>query len=158
MGLKKLLGGANYYLGTVRHEQGHTEEALAEFERSRLLRTELVANSRDNSSKVNLMLSEARMGNVEAAQKLIDELGKSDKKNGDLQLDRARALAQMARQTKGDQQMALRDAALTALERAVKDGYSDPFWVRGALDLKPLRETERFKKTVLTLEALQGGH
>ena len=95
MGLKKLLGGANYYLGTVRHEQGHTEEALAEFERSRLLRTELVANSPDTSSKVNLMLSEARMGNVEAAQKLVDELGESDKKNGDLQLDRARALAQL---------------------------------------------------------------
>ena len=54
--------------------------------------------------------------------------------------------------------MALRDAALTALERAVKEGYSDPFSVRVAPDLKPLRETERFKNTVLKLEALQGGH
>jgi hypothetical protein len=60
----------------------------------------------------------------------------------------------LARQTEGDQ----RDAALTALERAVKEGYSDPFSVRVAPDLKPLRETERFKNTVLKLEALQGGH
>ncbi len=155
---KNLLGVAHYYLGTVRYEQDRTDEALADFERSRLLRTEIAANSPDISSKVNLMLSEARMGNVEAAEKLIDELGESDKKNGDLQLDRARALAQLTRRTEGDQQTALRDAALTALERAAKDGYSDPFWVRGAPDLKPLREAERFKNTVLRLEAQQATH
>ncbi|MEJ7590077.1 MAG: serine/threonine-protein kinase [Planctomycetaceae bacterium] len=156
-GFKNVLGVANYYLGTARDEQEHSEETLAVFERSRILRTEILANSPDTSSKVNLMLAEARMGNVETAQKLVDELGESDKKNADLQLDRARALAQLARQTEGDQQSALRDAALTALERAVTDGYSDPFRVRVEPDLKPLRDTERFKSAIVALESVQAG-
>ena len=156
-GYKNILGVANYYLGTARDEQQHSDEALAVYERSRALRTEIVANSPDTSSKVNLMLAEARLGNVEAAQKLIDELGVSEKQNADLQLDRARALAQLTRQTEGDQQSALRDAALTALERVVTDGYSDPFRVRVEPDLKPLHDTERFKNVILELESLQAG-
>lgn len=152
---KNILGVANYYLGTARDEQQHSDEALAVYERSRAIRTEIVANSPDTSSKVNLMLAEARLGNVEAAQKLIDELGVSEKQNADLQLDRARALAQLSRQTEGDQQSAFRDAALNALERVVKDGYSDPFRVRVEPDLKPLHDTERFKDVIRALEALQ---
>ena len=114
-GYKNILGVANYYLGTARDEQQNSDEALAVFERSRAIRTEIHANSGNTSSKVNLMLAEARLGNVEAAQKLIDELGASEKKNADLHLDRARPLAQLTRQTEGDQQSALREAALTAL-------------------------------------------
>ncbi len=154
---KSVLGVANYYLGTVRDEQEHSDEALAVFERSRALRTEIHENSSDTSSKVNLMLAEARMGNVEAVKKLTDELGAREAKNADLQLDRARALAQLTRQTEGDQQSALRDEALTALERAVADGYSDPFRVRVEPDLKPLHDTERFKKVILEMESLQAG-
>jgi len=156
-GYKNILGVANYYLGTARDEQQHSDEAIAVYERSRALRTEIHANSPDTSSKVNLMLAEARLGNVEAAQKLIDELGVSEKKNADLQLDRARSLAQLTRQTEGDQQSGLRDAALTALERVVTDGYSDPFRVRVEPDLKPLHDTERFKNVILQLESLQAG-
>jgi len=156
-GFKNILGVANYYLGVVRDEQQHSDEALAVFERSRSLRAEIHANSPDTSNKVNLMLAEARVGNVEAAQKLIDELGVPEKKNADLQLDRARALAQLTRQTEGDPQAALRDAALTALERAVADGYSDPFRVKAEPDLKPLHGTERFKNVILQLEAIQAG-
>jgi hypothetical protein len=66
---------------------------------------------------------------AEAAQKLIDELGVPEKKNADL----------------------------TALERAVADGYSDPFRVKAEPDLKPLHETERFKNVILQQEAIQAG-
>ena len=156
-GFRNILGGANYYLGIARDEQQNSDEALAVFERSRAIRTEIHANSGNTSSKVNLMLAEARLGNVEAAQKLIDELGASEKKNADLHLDRARALAQLTRQTEGDQQTTLREEALKALERVVTDGYSDPFRLRVEPDLKPLHDTERFKSVILELESLQAG-
>ncbi len=150
---KRALTTAQYRMATLRDAQGHADEALALSERSRQLRSELAQTSPDEKNRINLMLAEARVGNVEAAELLIDELGKSDKQNGELHLERARALAQLTRRTEGDKQTALRDAALTALERAVTEGYSDPFRVSAEQDLDPLHDTDRFKLIVAGLES-----
>lgn len=148
---KRALTTALYRLATLRDVQGHTDEALALFERSRLLRSELATASPDEKNKTNLMLSEARVGNVEAAEALINELGESTATNGELHLERARALAQLTRRTEGDKQTELRNAALTALERAVTEGYSDPFRVNAENDLDPLHDEDRFKLVVQNL-------
>ena len=140
-------------MATLRDVEGLAADALSLFERSRVLRAELYAASPDEKNKINLMLAEARVGNVEAAEKLIDELGITDKKNGELHLERARALAQLTRHTEGDKQTALREAALTALERSVSEGYSDPFRVNAEQDLDPLHDADRFRVVVAGLEA-----
>ena len=150
---KRQLTTALYRMGTLRDVEGLAPDALSLFERSRVLRAELYAASPDEKNKINLMLAEARVGNVEAAEKLIDELGITDKKNGELHLERARALAQLTRHTEGDKQTALREAALTALERSIAEGYSDPFRVNAEQDLDPLHDADRFRVVVDGLEA-----
>ncbi len=150
---KRQLTTALYRMATLRDVEGLAADALSLFERSRVLRAELYAASPDEKNKINLMLAEARVGNVEAAEKLIDELGITDKKNGELHLERARALAQLTRHTEGDKQTTLRESALTALERSVSEGYSDPFRVNAEQDLDPLHDADRFRVVVAGLEA-----
>ena len=152
---KRTFGHSQFYLGTVRDAQGMSLDAIALFERSRVLRAEMVANSPDQSNKVNLMLSESRLGNVEATQRLVDDLTKSDKKDPDLRLDIARALAQLSRRADGELRSKLRDASLAALDRCVEDGLSDPFPIANEPDLVPLRGDERFKSTITKLTSLR---
>lgn len=152
---KRNVAGAAYLLGTLRDAQNRPEEALSLFEKSRIRREELFKISDDEKNKINLMLSEARVGNVDVAKKLSDELGTTEKKGGDLHLERARALAQLTRQTEGDIQATMKEAALQALERAVSDGYRDPFRINAEQDLDPLHETDRFKAIVTNLQQAQ---
>jgi len=84
---------------------GISGEAIALFERSRVVRAEMVSNRQDQANRVNSMLSKARVGNVDAAQKLANELAKSDKKDPDLRLDIARALAQASKRLERDQKL-----------------------------------------------------
>ncbi len=117
-----------------------------------MLRGELFAASPDEKNKIILMLAEARTGNSEAAGRLIDELGAVGKINGEVHLERARALAQLSRSATGGQRARLRDEALTALERAVAEGYSDPFRIGHERELDPLHGTARFRDLVARLQ------
>jgi tetratricopeptide (TPR) repeat protein len=155
---KRALTLALYRMGTLRDVQGRAEEALASFERSRLLRSELASTSADEKNQINLMLAEARVGNMESAGALINQLGGSTNMNGELHLERARALAQLTRRAEGEQRTQFRDAALTALERAVTEGYSDPFRVNSEQDLDPLHEEDRFKAVVARLKSAATAH
>ena len=150
---KRQLTSALYRMAILRDVQGHGGETLSLFERSRKLREELFNASPDEKNKINLMLAEARVGNTEAAMKLIDELGATQNKNGELHLERAKALAQLSRKSEGEQQKKFRDDALTALERSISEGYSDPFRVKAEQDLDPLHETDRFRLALSQLEA-----
>ena len=135
-------------MGTLRDVQGNPKAASPFFRRSRALYRDLFTASPDEKNKVNLMLAEARAGNSEAARRLSDELGAGRTINGELHLDRARALALLSKDVVGDPRNGLRDAALTALERAVTEGYSDPFLVRHERELDPLHDTARFRDLV----------
>ncbi|MEJ7590076.1 MAG: hypothetical protein WKF77_00855 [Planctomycetaceae bacterium] len=155
-GLKHSYSYALYYLAVARDAQGLAPDALALFERSRAVRAELVTASADVSNKVDLILSEARIGNVDAAKALADELSASDKKDPDLRLDIARAMAQLTRRTEGDARDALRNAALDALDRCVEDGQNDPFTISTQPDLIPVRDDDRFRAIVAKLTESQG--
>jgi tRNA A-37 threonylcarbamoyl transferase component Bud32/tetratricopeptide (TPR) repeat protein len=152
---KRNAGYGFYYLGTARDLQGHADEALALFERARVVRTELQATSKDTSSKVDLMLAEARLGNLEAAKVLIDDLSTTEAKNPDLRLDIARALAQLSRRAEGDAKNDLTTQAFAALDRCVADGLIDPFPVANEVDLIPLRDDDRFRAIVARLQDLR---
>lgn len=152
---KRNAGYGYYYLGTARDLQGHFDEALALFERARVIRTELLAVSDDTSNKVDLLLAEARLGNLEPARALIDELSKLDTKNADLRLDLARALAQLSRRADGDAKSELTTQAFAALDRCVADGLIDPFPVASEVDLIPLRDDDRFRAIVARLQDLR---
>ena len=153
--MKRTLGNIQYYLGTARDVQGLTPDAIVLFERSRVLRTELLAVSPDKSNKVSLMLAEARLGNSDAARALIEDLEKLEAKDPDLRLDLARSCAQLSRAAEGDAQSALVTQAIAALERSVDDGLKDPFPVSSEPDLIPLRDDERFKNVVAKLRNLE---
>lgn len=150
---KRQLSTSIYRMATLRDIQGHAGESLSLFERSRKIREELFAASADEKNSINLMLAEARVGNTEAAVKLIDELGDSQNKDGEIHLERARALAQLSRKLEGEQKTKFNDDALTALERSVTEGYSDPYRVKVENDLLPLHDTDRFRGVVAGLEA-----
>lgn len=142
--LKRSLAFALYNLGTLRDLQGKNDEALGHFERSRGLRQDLYDASPDDKNGLNLMQSEARVGNGQTAKELSDKLGKSTISNQEIHLERACALAQMARNAQEEEKKKLFDEALTALERSVADGYLDPFRISTDPDLKPLHGEARF--------------
>ena len=143
---------ALYRMGSLRDLQSHGSEADSLFERSRLLRQELAESSPDEENRTNLMLAAARCRQSDQARKLIDELGAAEKKNGELHLERARALAQLAKYAADDAKPELVQLALTALERAVEEGYADPFRVRVEPDLVGLKSEPRY---IAVLEKLQ---
>jgi serine/threonine-protein kinase len=150
---KRQLTTALYRLATIRDLQGHKEESASLFERSRALRQELATQSPDEKNKTNLMLALARCGKTEDALKLIDELTALETTNGERHLECARALAQLANVASDDARAQIIERALTALERAASEGYSDPFRVRSEPDLAPLREQPRFLAVVAALDA-----
>jgi tetratricopeptide (TPR) repeat protein len=149
---KKSHGYSLYYWGVARDAVGQKPDALALFERSRALRQEMFDASPDHSNKVDLMLSEGRIGNTESCLKLVRELSAIEAKNSDLRLDLARALAQLARSTdEAAEKEALLNQAFVALSKAVGDGLTDPFAVTSEMDLVPLRADERFNQTLANI-------
>jgi len=142
--LKRALALSLYGLGTLRDMQGKTDEALGNFERSRGLRAALYKSSLDEKNGLSLMRSEARVGNTQAAKELSDKFGGATLPNPEAHLDRACALAQAARSLQGDDKAAFEAEALLSLERAVTEGYMDPFRIAKDLDLVPLRNEPRF--------------
>lgn len=156
---KRAFGHSQYYLATARDAQGHRDEALALFERSRFLRSEMHENSPDQANTINLMLAEARVGNIEATQQRVEELSTSASDDPELFLDIARALVQLARHADEDAARGeLRDSALAALERCVAAGLRDPFPVSAEPDLIPLRNDDRFADIVRQLTEIQQAH
>ena len=99
------------------------------------------------------MLAECRVGNLESGLKLSDELAALETKNGERHLQRARGLAQLSKVAEQDRREEIQTAAINALERAVDDGYSDPFRISAEHDLRPLHDDPRFKATVEKLRA-----
>jgi tetratricopeptide (TPR) repeat protein len=153
---KRGLAESLYFMATLRQVQGHAAESLSLFERSRLLRSELHDVSPDEKNQINLMLSEASVGNNDKARELIDELGRTEAPNSEVHLERARALTQLSVKASTDEERsALQSEALTALERAVTDGYSDPFRVSAEVELDPLHELDRFKLVVARLQEVR---
>lgn len=149
---KRALAMAAYRLGTLFDLQGHAEPSLAQFEQSRSIRAELTEANSTESNKTLLMLAEARVGNLEAAERLSDDLGRIEKQNGELHLERARALAQLTRHAQEDKKLQLSEAALTALERAVAEGFQDPFRIQAEPDLRPLHDQDRFRVLIAALQ------
>jgi tetratricopeptide (TPR) repeat protein len=148
---KRQLSLALYRMATLRDLQGESAEATSLQERCRVMRQELVDASNDEKNQINLMLINARCGLVEPARRLIDELGALPAKNGELQLERARALAQLSVRAAEADRAGLIEQALTALERAVSEGYGDAFRVKSEPDLLPLRNDARFSQVLAGL-------
>jgi len=155
-GHTRALSTAQYRLATLRDMQGdQVAESAGLFEASRSLRAELFSKSGDQKNQINLMLASARSGQVEEARKHIDELGASEGTDGELHLERARALAQLARHVDENAKAAVLDEAVAATQRAVDEGYQDPFRVNAEPDLESLRSREDFKAIVTNLQQQQ---
>ena len=150
---KSSLAATLYALASLRElEQRPPAEVTALFERCRLYRAEMYAANQHVRNRTGLMLAEARVGDPETAEKLVAELGTQTEKNGDLHIDRARALNQLAARCDGDRQTKLREESIAALERAIADGFLDPFRIKAEPDLASLRDTEGFRQILSKLE------
>ena len=90
---------------------------------------------------------------MEEARELIDQLGESDQEDGQLHLQRARALTSLSRHLPESDRGGVMEEAITALKRSVAEGYSDPFRVNAEPDLRPLRELESFQQILTELKA-----
>jgi serine/threonine protein kinase/tetratricopeptide (TPR) repeat protein len=150
---KRQLATGLYRLATIRDLQGHSAESTSLIERCRVFRQELATQSPDEKNNINLMLVLARCGRSEDAMKIIDELTALQTKNGERHLECSRSLAQLARTAEPDAKPALLNRALDELERAVDEGYADPFRMRSEPDLELLRGDPRFIAAVARLEA-----
>ena len=143
---------AHYRLGTYYDVIGDATNARKQFESCRDLRKQQFALSANDSNKKSLMLALARCGDLEEARVIIDALGKSTARSGELHLERARALAQLSRHLANEQERSTTiDAAFVALERAIKEGFSDPFRIMAEQDLDPLHADPRFESLVASV-------
>lgn len=138
---------ALYYGGVAKDLQNAPEDALKLFERSRLLREEL-AKSGALGPKAELMLSEARVGNVEATQKLIDELIPVSESNDDLLIDLARSMAVISSRLDAAAAPAMKTRAAELLNEVAEGGYADAGRLKLEPDLMALREMPEFQKVV----------
>lgn len=120
------------------------------------LRMMLFEAAPGRKNRISLMLVDARLGNTESATQLLEEPGDAGVPDAEANFDRARAFAQLSRSS-GNQarQNAMISNAISALERAVQDGYADPFRIRAEPDLIPLRGKPGFRKIV---DKLSGNH
>jgi eukaryotic-like serine/threonine-protein kinase len=150
--IKRALSEALYRFATARSLQGHDAEATSFAERSRLLQAELFAASPDEKNQLNLMLSEARMGNVAEAMKHIDAIEKISNNNSEAHLERARALAQLSQSVNEEQRPALVEKALDSLERSVNEGFKDPFRLQAEIELRSLGQLDRFKEILSKIQ------
>lgn len=151
---KRSVTTAQYRMGSLRDLQGnHVADAASLFEACRGLRAELNEASADQKNQVNLMLASARAGDLDEARKLVDRLGESEEKNGELHLERARALTQMSRHAAESEREDLLLEAVSAAKRAVKEGYGDPFRVNAEPDLRLLRERDEFQQILSDMRA-----
>lgn len=149
--LKRAYSESLYLFGWLRELQGQSPEAISQFERSRLLREQLSKVSPDEKNQINLMLSEATVGNLESAKKLADELGTKKEANAELHLERARTLALLSKSAPEDRKPQLKNEALDALERSVKEGFSDPFRIKVEPELFPIHDSPRFTAVIAEL-------
>ena len=102
------------------------------------------------------MLSEASMGNKEAAEKLIGELENPIEKNAELHIDRARALGKLASLAKdAEDRKTLIDQATKALKRSVDEGFKEAFRISHEVELKPLANESEFKAILASLAGQQ---
>ena len=148
------LGFNHYHLALLADIQSNPDEKKVEAKAGRDLYAALVEKSPDRKNKMMLMLSEAQLGNAEAARPLIDEYGKTDKPDTEAHLDRSRALCMLSRFAKDEEsKQRLIGEALTAIERCVKDGYSDPFRLTHENDLDPIQDQPRFKELIEQLKS-----
>lgn len=154
--VKRALATAHYRMGTLRDLQGRSEDAAAEFAAARKLRAELVETADTEKHRTELMLAAARCGEIDEAKQLADELGTAENKDGERHLQRARCYAQLMRHAATpEEKSAFETAAIEALQRAVDEGYGDPFRVGAENDLQPLHDHPRVRTLLDDLKNAQ---
>ncbi len=153
--LKRDAAFAYYFAGVLRSMQGKNDFATGLFERSRLLRQELFNQSPDEKNRMLLMQSEARVGNVERAIQLSEELASKPALDSEVHIERSCAIAQCAVISASDeaQKEKLLSSSLLALDQAVKAGYEDPFRIQNDPDLAPLKSLPGFQTLIQSLKS-----
>ena len=156
------LATAHYRLGCVYDDMNNAAKAKEHFSRSLSLYADLVKTGGFKFKQYH-MKALARVGEVEAAQKLASELNATSEQNERKQLDsgllwiepnasvhvmRAQALAQVVRHLPDDQKTAAIDAAFKAIDQAIASGYRDPYKIRVHSDFEPLHSDPRFAAAV----------
>lgn len=151
--ITRAFSNALYFFSTARSLQERADEAISLMERCRLLRKDLFDDSPDEKNQISLMLAEARMGNRESAMEHIDALGALETKNSEAHLERARAMAYLSQSVNDEAEKAkLAEQALDALERAVAEGFSDPFRIKAEFELRTLHGFERFAAIIAKIK------
>ncbi len=146
------LAAAHYRMGTYLDVVGDQTGAKKRFESCKELRKKQVELSPNESNKKSLMLALGRCGDVEATLAMVETFGAVSVKSGELHLERARALSQLSRHITNLQEKSTTiDAAFLALERAVKEGFSDPFRIQAEQDLDPLHADPRFQNLIASV-------
>jgi hypothetical protein len=128
---------------------GQPNDALALFERSRVLRQEMFDTSPDQANRVNLMLSLARLGNREPCLQQIEELKKSTARDPDLWLDIARAYSQLSQRGDSNEQKGRdQSSSIDCIKQAIESGLRDPYSYTTEPDLQPLQSLPDFRAII----------
>jgi hypothetical protein len=106
----------------------------------RQLRTKIDPTS--DRAKIELLLSESQIGDIDTARVHLDELLNASKIDNEQLIELARAACNLAIRTEDvSQKTTWLDQAQAALQRAIDQGFQDAVMLRNEVDLRPLQAT-----------------
>jgi serine/threonine-protein kinase len=141
-------GLAAYRRGCIHFLRGDKEAAAADMQQSIAARQKLVDLGDGEKDKMDLCLSLAWAGDAEKAKPILKTFAELESDDAEIQLKASRAWSSLARGADGDLQDEYRDMTFKTLERAIEEGYSDPFKVRVEPEFHWIRESAEFRDLV----------
>ena len=101
-------------------------------------------DAKNDRYRIELMCSEAQIGDVEQAQQLIDSFFKQDRVDNELLVEIARACSLLSTRVEPSQAESKLAQANKAIETAIKQGYEDLVSLEKEIDLAALRKYPPF--------------
>jgi serine/threonine protein kinase len=149
------LSKALYRLGVIDTLDEKPDSARAHFEAALAIRESLVGASKDNDRrKMELMLSQAQVGQVDAAIATADQLAAGPNVDAELRMYLGRCYAIASRTLparESERSQSLQERAMGSLRAAVNDGFRDRAYLQGETDFVSLRNRDDFKAMIAEL-------
>jgi tetratricopeptide (TPR) repeat protein len=135
---------AKYRLCQWRRELHLPDADVAAHEALKLRQDRTKIDPTSDRAKIELLLSESQIGDIDTARVHLDKLLNASKIDNEQLIELARAACNLAIRTDDvSQKTTWFDQANSALQRAIDQGFQDAVMLRNEVDLRPLQATAR---------------
>lgn len=133
---------AHYRLAQWNHELGNADWEKSAQRALEIRRAKQVMDKNNDRFKIELMLSEAQIGDVAKADVLAGELPKLPNVDNELLVEIARSYAMIAsRDSDASEKHSHLEKAKALINRAIQQNYRDRLYLIEEVDLRPMRDS-----------------